>query len=422
MMYKHGDVFARSFTRHDRKRFGYAAVLCCSVVLLCLLAAFFHNLEHLPLHLKVSAAEDAGLLAVVEGVGGVPRGIITGKERATEGDEPLCRITDSGPDFCDVRGQVGVRGNYSTVFSVSAREGEEVESFRVRPYTRKGNPEAMSNVREWSILPVAADAGEIPRCTSFHGIPSILFSAGGFAGNYFHDYADIFVPLYLTARSFKGEVLFLVSDMNPWWFRKFSRVLQSLSDYDIIDIDKEQGTHCFSRVIIGLQYHKELVIDPSRPPHHSMHDFRAFLRNTYSLRRDHAIDLKDDNRGKRPRLLIISRKRTRAFMNVASITGMAEDFGYKVVMAELDYNVSRSAEIVNSCDVMMGVHGAGLTNFLFLPDHAVFIQVVPFGGVEPHARLCFGDPARQMEVQYQSTGYQSTRARSYSNFGQTTLS
>jgi hypothetical protein len=36
------------------------------------------------------------------------------------------------------------------------------------------------------------------------------------------------------------------------------------------------------------------------------------------------------------------------------------------------------ARLVNSADVMMGVHGAGLTNMVFLPSRAVLVQVVPF--------------------------------------------
>lgn len=354
------------------------------------------------MHLRVSAGDSVRLLTVVDGGSRVPQteGILAVQERVTREVETLCSVTDLRPDFCDVRGQVRVHGNSSTVFSVSTREFKAGESFHVRPYVRKGNPGAMSYVREWSVLLAAADAGDIPRCTGFHGVPAVLFSAGGFSGNYFHDYADIIVPLYLTARSFEGEVLFLLSDANPWWIRKFSAVFGSLSNYDIINVDKEQGAHCFSRVIVGLRFHKELVLDPSRHPHHSMQGFRAFLRDTYSLRRVNAIDLKGNNGGKRPRLLIVSRNRTRAFTNAASITRMAEELGYEIIVAELDYNVSRSAEIVNSCDVMMGVHGAGLTNFLFLPDHAVFIQVIPIGGVEPHARVCFGDPARWMGMPY----------------------
>lgn len=40
------------------------------------------------------------------------------------------------------------------------------------------------------------------------------------------------------------------------------------------------------------------------------------------------------------------------------------------------------ADTVNSCDVLMGVHGASLTNIVFLPQNAIFIQVVPCGSLQ----------------------------------------
>jgi len=49
---------------------------------------------------------------------------------------------------------------------------------------------------------------------------------------------------------------------------------------------------------------------------------------------------------------------------------------------------------------MMGVHGAGLTNMVFLPSRAVLVQVVPFGGLEWLTRVTFKDPARDMDVTY----------------------
>lgn len=120
------------------------------------------------------------------------------------------------------------------------------------------------------------------------------FSLGGYAGNNFHDYTDIVIPLYLTSRQFDGEVKFLITDRNPWWINKFQNVLRTLSRYELIDIDKEENVHCFTTVTVGLKrYPKELSIDPSKSPY-SMKDFRQFLRSAYSLKKDTAIKMKDN--------------------------------------------------------------------------------------------------------------------------------
>lgn len=81
---------------------------------------------------------------------------------------------------------------------------------------------------------------------------------------------------------------------------------------------------------------------------------------------------------------------------------MASKLGFEVVKAEADTSTSLSkfAQLVNSCDVMLGIHGAGLTNMLFLPDNAILIQVVPLGKIDFFARLDFGDPAGGMNIRY----------------------
>jgi hypothetical protein len=76
--------------------------------------------------------------------------------------------------------------------------------------------------------------------------------------------------------------------------------------------------------------------------------------------------------------------------------------GFEVRMAEPDQHTDMAtfARLVNSADVMVGVHGAGLTNMVFLPRGAVLIQVVPFGGLEWLTGVTFKDPAADMEVSY----------------------
>ncbi|PQQ15555.1 hypothetical protein Pyn_28948 [Prunus yedoensis var. nudiflora] len=79
---------------------------------------------------------------------------------------------------------------------------------------------------------------------------------------------------------------------------------------------------------------------------------------------------------------------------------MARTLGYKVTVEEADRNMSRIAQVVNSCDVLMGVHGAGLTNILFLPENSIFIQILPIGGFEWIATNYFGVPSKGMNLNY----------------------
>ncbi|KAJ7975177.1 Protein O-linked-mannose beta-1,4-N-acetylglucosaminyltransferase 2 [Quillaja saponaria] len=320
------------------------------------------------------------------------------EETITEKVEPLC-TTEERTEFCEIEGDVIVHGNTSSVYSVTGQLSilAENASWSVRPYARREDTTAMSRVREWTVKPVK-ESQEIPQCTKNHSIPAVLFSLAGYAGNHFHDFTDVVIPLFLTSRKFNGEVQFLITDKRSWWISKFQAVLNGLSKYELIDIDTDNEVHCFPTVIVGLKrYHKELTIDPLKYSY-SMKDFKDFLRSSFSLKRAKAIKIRDGQQ-KKPRLLIISRKRTRSFTNTGQIGKLAKSLGYKVVTVEAE-NLSSFAEIVNSCDVLMGVHGAGLTNIVFLPENAIFIQVVPYGGVEWLATNDFAEPSKDMNLKY----------------------
>ncbi|KAK3009232.1 hypothetical protein RJ639_014769 [Escallonia herrerae] len=250
-------------------------------------------------------------------------------------------------DISGTNGDARINGNSATIFVATSPSGAYAgnSSWNIRPYGRKGDEIAMGKVR---------------------------------SGNHFHSFTDVLIPLFLTSREFNGEVQFLVSDFRPSWTSKYRKVLEKLSRYETIDIDKQEGVHCFPNMIVGLKHHKEFNIDPAMS-RYSMKDFRQFLRGAYSLQRETAIKLRNREEEK-PRLLMITRRRTRASMNEAEIANMAQSLGYNVILAEPDGDLSRFAHLVNSCDVMMGVQGAGLTNMVFLHESAVLIQVVPFGG------------------------------------------
>ncbi|KAJ0048775.1 hypothetical protein Pint_16941 [Pistacia integerrima] len=315
--------------------------------------------------------------------------------------EPVCNFTIRS-DFCETNHDILIDGSSASVFIPSSTHqtgiSSQNSSWIIRPYARKGDEAAMNSVRKWSVKSVI-DPQQLPQCTKNHSVPAIIFSNAGYAGNHFHDFTDIVIPLYMSSRQFNGEVQFLITDNGYWWIEKFRKLLKKLSRYDIIDIDKETDVHCFPRGIIGLKRYdgRELTIDPSKSSQ-SMKDFRELLRSSYSLPRAAAIKIKDGEK-KKPRLLIISRKRTRSFTNAGKIAQMARRLGYKVIVVEATMNVQKFAELVNSCDVLLGVHGAGLTNIVFLPENAVVIQVVPLA-TEWLSRFYFEEPSMAMNLSY----------------------
>lgn len=310
----------------------------------------------------------------------------------------MCDVSDRLADICEMYGDIRIPGSSSSVLFMESSKTEQEEVWQVHPYPRKGDEGCLSGVRK---LTVKASS-EAPQCTANHDVPAIVFSTGGYAGNLFHDFADLLVPLFTTARQFDGEVQLVATDMKSWWISKYLPVLQKLSKYPVIDFDKDEQVHCFKQVIVGLQSHGEFHIDPARAPNgYTMLDFTKFMRSAFSLERDTLLNIEDLS-GRKPRLLIVARKQSRVFTNLGEIVAMAEEIGYEVVVDEADVGsgLAGFAGIVNSCDVMMGVHGTALTGLVFLPLHATLINIVPWGGLEWMATVNYGNPAKEMGVNY----------------------
>ncbi|KAG7019925.1 hypothetical protein SDJN02_18892, partial [Cucurbita argyrosperma subsp. argyrosperma] len=385
-------ILARSFSKHEQKKMGYGALMGC------LFIAFSFSIMLKPHLGRHFLALNLRLFPRAPG--------IKMADIVTKKPTPTCNLMD-WTDFCDIDMNVRIHGESSSVMFASTDMEEHLErnsTWKIKPYARKQDANAMKNTREWSIKAVKSPQN-LPQCTQNHGVPAILFSLGGYAGNHFHDFTDVIIPLFITARKFNGEVQFLITDRKSWWVLKYQAILSKLSNYDIIYIDKEAQVLCFPHVIVGLKRDpKELSID-SNNHSFSMKDFKEFLRSSYSLNRGRAMENRGRGRGRKkreikPRLLIVARRKTRSFTNTGEIIKMAKKLGFQVIVTEPDANLKKVAETVNSCDVMMGVHGAGLTNIVFLPERSVLIQIVPFGGAEWVSTRFFGEPSKDMELKY----------------------
>ncbi|KAG0540579.1 hypothetical protein BDA96_03G421300 [Sorghum bicolor] len=314
--------------------------------------------------------------------------------------KPVCYETSRRSDTCEAAGDVRVLGSSQTVY-VDSLDRE----WKTKPYCRKHDNFALAHVKEWSLKPLPS--GAAPQCTVNSSATAFVLSTGGFTGNPFHDYTDVLIPAFITAHPLRGEVQFLVSSYKSWWMNRYIQIFQQMSRHEVVDIDADDEVRCYRNVVVGPTFHRELGVDASKSPSpgYSTADFRKMLRDAFGLERATATPSGDrwDIR-RRPRLLIISRRpsRGRAFMNERAMADMAASLGFDVRIGEPDSSTdtSKFARLVNSCDVMVGVHGAGLTNMVFLPAGAVVVQVVPYGRLEWLARNTFAEPSAGMEVHY----------------------
>ncbi|KAI3902296.1 hypothetical protein MKW98_006493 [Papaver atlanticum] len=249
-----------------------------------------------------------------------------------------------------------------------------------------------SHIKELTLLATSSQLEDV-HCDIHHRNPALVFSSGGYTGNPYHDFDDGFIPLFITLRtaypSSEEQPILVISKCEDWWLSKYSELLEMFSPYPIINLDNETATHCFPSVTIGLISHGFMTIDPTLLPNsETLRDFIALLESAYAktgLQTNPTISaLSASTPTPRPRLLVVSRTGEnvgRVMSNQAEVVLLAKEIGFDVKVFEPTKftSVTETYKLPNSAHAMLGVHGAAMSNLLFLRPGSIFMQVVPIG-------------------------------------------
>ncbi|MCL7029538.1 hypothetical protein MKW94_028437 [Papaver nudicaule] len=297
-------------------------------------------------------------------------------------------------DVCVSKEPVRIDMRSMTVY-LSHKKSLPSMNWTVRPYANKQASETMSFIRKVEILR-GIENKPPPPCDVIHNVSAVIFSTGSFSGNVFHEFSEVIIPLFLTTYHFRSQLQFVAVDYEAWWVSKYKHVLKHLSNYNVMDSAKDGKVHCFPGAVMGLKYHDKLACNTSEiPGGYSLKNFRTFLRDSFSLKIKNVMEIE------KPVLMIISRKRSRVLLNENEIVALATELGFQVITVAPDQmsNLGVFSHQINSCSVLLGVHGAGLTNEVFLPERALMLQVVPLG-LEWASAAYYSDPAKQMGLRY----------------------
>ncbi|KAG6545096.1 hypothetical protein Mapa_013479 [Marchantia paleacea] len=320
----------------------------------------------------------------------------------------FCDRTHIRTDVCRLHGNVHLECDGTFVLH-SVDDTTPLKTMTVKPYTRKWEKLCMDKVGEVKMESVRSTGNRSRVCDMWHSLPAVVFSTGGYTGNVYHEFHDGLIPLYITTQHLKREVVFVISDYHPWWFQKYAEVIKQLTKYEILDLANLTQSHCFLDVTAGLFIHEELSIIPSiMPKQKSIRDFRALLGRAYHGNLSWSAEditsfrpVRGKQTGVMPELVIIMREGSRVLLNLDKIVKLAVQVGFNVVILKPDptTELKKLFWVLNRADVMMGVHGAAMTHFLFMRPGTVFIQVVPLG-TDWAAYTYFGEPAEKMGLQY----------------------
>ncbi|CBI27390.3 unnamed protein product, partial [Vitis vinifera] len=284
-------------------------------------------------------------------------------------------------DMCTVNATTVLEPTTSTFFLV---EPTQALMEKVRPYPRKWETSVMGRIKEVRLT----SGPPSPSCQVHHSAPALVFSAGGYTGNVFHDFNDGFIPLYITVNSIfpDGNYVLVIHSSRRWWESKYADLLHTLSKHPIVNLEKANATHCFPYAHVGLISHGFMTIDPTLMPSSiNLTHFRGFLDAAYA--QNHPFP--------------------------------TEEVGFHVILFHPTPTTSlrEAYALINSSHAMMGVHGAALTHSLFLRPGSVLMQVVPLG-LAWAAETCFGNSSRELGLEYMEYKIgekESTLADKYGN-------
>jgi hypothetical protein len=180
-------------------------------------------------------------------------------------------------------------------------------------------------------------------------------------GGYYHWIAEI-LPRIWMAKEHLDSCLFAVPDyfLEKWPF--------------VMDYFNLLGIKNLLILKNNESYFIDTIIMPTRAG-------ETFFRQTEPLEKgvlwlkEESLKISDKKLGKR---LYISRDKAnyRKVLNEKEILPILEKFNFERVFLE-DYSLADQISICSNAEVIIGIHGAGLTNLLFLNNHTKLIDIRP---------------------------------------------
>ncbi|CAN6887763.1 hypothetical protein Bca4012_074648 [Brassica carinata] len=335
---------------------------------------------------------------------------ITEPPKPSKNEESIsCDRAGYRSDICFMKGDIRTHSPSSSIFLYTSSD-DHVSQEIIKPYTRKWETSIMDTIGELKLVKLSGDKHS---CQVTHEVPAVLFSTGGYTGNLYHEFNDGLIPLFITSKRYNRKVVFVIAEYHKWWEMKYGDVISQLSDYPLIDFNKDKRTHCFKEAIVGLKIHGDLTVDPSQMQGDAtttITEFKNLLDQAYRPRIN-VLDAAEERRfkgkaakrrnAKKPKLALFSRTGSRAITNEDQMVKLAQRIGFQVEVLRPDKTteLAKIYRVLNSSTVMVGVHGAAMTHFLFMKPGGVFIQIIPLG-TDWAAETYYGEPAKKLGLDY----------------------
>lgn len=223
------------------------------------------------------------------------------------------------------------------------------------------------------------------------------------AVNLYHHFCD-FINLYASFhlnQTFDEDVLIILWDTHPGGYNDhyYGITWKAFSKHEPFELKEfDQKRVCFKNVMMPLLARQRNGLFYNSPLSYGCSGSTLF--KTFSQFILHRLGIKPQKAElEKVRIVILSR--STAYRRFLNIKELLKSLGHlpNVTARVVDYNERipflRQLNITSQTDIFIGMHGAGLTHLLFLPDWAAVFEVYNCG--DPG---CYSDLARLRGVKY----------------------
>lgn len=193
------------------------------------------------------------------------------------------------------------------------------------------------------------------------------------------------IPKLLVSQSQHDNLILIY----PEKWSRFNFVNETLSEFENLRTTVVKDGH-------HLQI-KKAIIPTTRPWSNCVHpedlqNVKEFFLEI--IERKNITNLVPNNR------IYISRSKAnrRKILNEDELTDFLEREGFSSVNLE-DYNIFEQAAIINNADIIIGTHGAGLANMVFLDKKKIVIELAPKVN-QKDLRISFWRMAGVLDLKY----------------------
>ena len=247
---------------------------------------------------------------------------------------------------------------------------------KVKSNLLKRNMRSLSPLQSWGpeVRNIQTDSDRI--CDLVVSKPTILMKLDITSNMYHHfcDFLNLYSSLVLNG-SFSNDVHILTWE-NQLYQSPFAQVMNIFTENPIWNLDSFRGKRvCFKslmlpllpRMVRGLYYSTPLSTSCSN----------SSLFGSFSKFVQDRLKTSIQNKNK-PRITIINRTtKYRKILNIKDLVSAMDPARYELNVVEFgaDIPFKEQVKITSNTDVLIGIHGAGLTHVMFMPKSSVLFEL-----------------------------------------------